>query len=126
MPVQSANLTSVASGDLASFYCPTGGRIVDLIVYQLTPGTGGTSVSLDIRTAASGGGSGLTTPAVVSLASGSDQKTDALGDLSLPTGWTRPVVGLAVTKGQRLFIRGVETGTYGTHPIVQLTVIIGN
>lgn len=116
---------AVANGNIVSVWVPFAGRLVDLIVYQQTAGVGGTSFTVDVKTA--GGTSLLATLPVLTLASGADKLTDVKGGLTLPSGWTRPVIKTdgteVVTKGQRLVISTVETGSYSGHPLFQVTLV---
>jgi hypothetical protein len=92
-------------------------RLVDVIMYQLTAGVGGTSWTCDIQNSASA--SLLSTVGVATLASGAAKVTDANGSLSLPSGWTRPVIKTdgseVVTEGTYLQVFTTETGSYSTH-----------
>lgn len=123
--IPGAALTA-ANSIVSAVYVPWAGRVVDIIVYQAGAGVGGTSYTVDLKTV--GGTSLLSTLAVVTLASGVGAVTDARGLVALPAGWTRPVVkttsDAVVTRGQRLNIHTVETGTYGTHANVMVTVVI--
>lgn len=119
------SVNAVANGNVVSVWTPFAARLVDLIVYQQTAGTGGTSFTVDVKTA--GGTSLLATLPVQTLASGADKLADAKGALALPSGWTRPVIKTdgaeVVTKGQRLVISTVETGSYSGHPLFQVTLV---
>lgn len=111
--------STVASGLVINAVYPHSApaRLVDVILYQVGAGVGGTSYTFDVKNAA--GTSLLTTLAAVTLASGADKVTDAKGEIALPSGWTRPVLKtdttVDVTKGTKLRIETVETGTYSTH-----------
>jgi alpha-beta hydrolase superfamily lysophospholipase len=124
--VATGTLTAVANGAVSSVWVPWAGRIVDAIVYQQGAGTGGTSLTVDLKT--TGGTSLLATLPVLTLASGADKLTDASGALALPSGWTRHVLKtdatVTVTKGQRIAISTVETGTYSPHPAFQVVLYI--
>jgi hypothetical protein len=119
--------SSVASGLVINAIYPHSApaRLVDVIHYQVGAGVGGTSYTLDVKNAA--GTSLLTTLSVATLASGADKVTDARGEIALPAGWTRPVLKtdttVDVTKGTKLRIETVETGTFSTHPTFIVVLI---
>lgn len=116
--------TTVVNGAVGNLYVPHAARLVDVILYQAAAGTTGTSYTIDVT---SGGTSMLTTLPVITRASGVDILTDAKGALSLPGGWTRPVIKTdataVVTKGARLVVNSVETGGYGTHASVMVILV---
>ena len=117
--------TTVASGIGERWVMPFSGRLVDIIINQANAGVGGTSFTLDVQNESST--SLLSTLPLQTLASGANQKTDIRGELALPSGWTRGVVktdGTAtVTKGTRLSLATVETGTYGTHATIVVALV---
>jgi hypothetical protein len=96
-----------------------GARLVDVLVYQVTAGTGGTSWSATVRNTTGTGM--LSTLPVATLASGASVGTDAKGELSLPSGWTRPVIKVDATpnvaKGDFFDVYVTEVGTYSPHAI---------
>jgi hypothetical protein len=122
-----AYVTSVASGTLTSFVYPYpgGARLVDVVVSQVAAGTGGTSVAVDAKNAAVV--SLLTTPLSATLASGANVVTDARGNLSLPSGWTRPVIKTdatpVVAQGASIQLVVTETGAYTVHPVLSVTFV---
>lgn len=109
-----------------AFYgAPASARLVDVVIYQLAAGTTGTSIAVDVRTSA--GTSMLTAAGVMTLAAGANQKTDARGDIALPSGWTRPAVKTdataLVTEGSVIQVYTTETGVYGSHPTILVALI---
>lgn len=123
-PIQTVAAGAPIANLLAS--APADGRLVDVIVYQISAGTGGTSFTVDVKHPS--GTSMLSTLPVITLASGADKVTDASGRLALPSGWTRPVVKTTadaqVTRGQRIQLATVETGTYSAHPTIFVALVI--
>lgn len=116
---------TVASGLGERWIMPFSGRLVDIVINQASAGVGGTSFTLDVQNESST--SLLSTLPVQTVASGANQKTDVRGELALPSGWTRGVVktdGTAtITKGTRLSLVTVETGTYSTHATIVVALI---
>ena len=96
-----------------------GARLVDVLVYQVQAGTGGTSWSVTVRNAAGTGM--LDTLPVATLASGANQVTDAKEEVALPSGWTRPVIKSDATpdvvKGGFIDVYCTEVGTYSPHAV---------
>lgn len=123
--VEAQNLATVANGVIARLAVPSTGRFVDAIVHQAVQGVGGTSYTIDIKD--SGGTSLFATLPVQTLASGTNKFTDVKGEIALPSGWTRGVLAAAamtpVTKGDRLNVSTVETGTYSTHATISVLLI---
>lgn len=110
----------------ATWVAPFNCRLVDVVVAQRTAGTVGTSWSLDVRLA-DGTTSMLSVVPVATLASGASKTTDVRGDLTLPAGWTRPVVKTDATpdlaKGAVVHLYTTETGAYTVHPGASVALI---
>lgn len=104
---------------------PLSGKIVDIIIGQSYAGVGGTSYTV---TLAKNGTAVCSTNAVVALAGGANAATDALGALTVPTGWTRPVLKtdstIWVKKGDVLSLTTTVSGTYTTSANLSLIVLI--
>lgn len=121
------NVFTTAATQIASrwLYPFTSARLVDVVVEQLTAGVGGTSVNVAVRK--NTGTDMLATNAVITLAAGAAQETDARGALALPAGCTRPAVksdgSEAIVKGDALYIYITETGSYSTHPTYLVTLV---
>jgi hypothetical protein len=117
--LETVQFATTASGNVSRLIYPYGSpaRLVDVIVYQVAAGTGGTSYTVDVKNSA--GTSLLATLSVSTLASGPHKSVDAKGELALPSGWTRPALKtdstVDVIKGQVFDVTTVETGTYSPH-----------
>lgn len=118
--VESNQFTTIAGAAVWRWVYPfaTPARLVDLIVYQVGAGTVGTSWTATLRDATPT--SLMTTSGLATQASGANLVTDAKGELSLPAGWTRPVLKTDATtlysKGEYIEIYTAETGAYTVHP----------
>lgn len=115
--VYSASIAVVANGNASSVFVPWAGTLVDVVFYQGAAGSGGTSYTVDIQKV--DGASLLSTLGTIPQSTSADQRIDAKGELAAITGWTRPVIktdGTGVlTKGTKLFIKTIESGTYTVH-----------
>jgi hypothetical protein len=122
----SPQVVASASTVIASTVYPFGGgaKLVDVIAYQLTAGTTGTSWTINVRNAA--GTSLLTTNATIPLSAGASAGIDVKGEMTC-SGCTRPVIktdGTAdVAKGGYVDIQLTESGSYGTHPSVRVVLV---
>lgn len=102
-------------------------KIVDVVLAQTAAGVGGTSFTVNVLV---NGVTIFTTNAVVTLASGANVSTDAKGELTLPAGWTRPVLvasnnaNLFLKKGDSISVTYVVTGTYTTAAQFIVSVIV--
>jgi hypothetical protein len=119
------NVANAAVGARYVYPLTGGGRLVDVIVYQVSAGSVGTSWSVDVRNAA--GTSVLSAVSVATQASGASQVTDALGNVALPSGWTRPAIKTDttpnVTKGGFLDVYLTEVGSYSSHPVAMVVLV---
>lgn len=119
--------TSNGSSISPYFVYPSGcgGRLVDIVIQQRTAGTTGTSWTLDLRN--KDATSLFVTAATGTQASGNYQSVDAKGEVDLPSGWTRPVIKtdstVSITKGTSLYLYVTESGSYGTHPTLIVTLV---
>lgn len=118
----STGVLTLAHGAVIGRYVypfPGGARLVNVIVYQHSAGTVGTSWTANVRNAATT--SLLATTMTATLASGAAQVSDARGDIALPSGWTRAVIktdGTAtIAQGAMLDVHITETGSYSAHPM---------
>jgi hypothetical protein len=105
----------------------TSGKIVDVLLHQSTVGTAGTSWTANVK---KNGTTIFATNGVLALASGANVAVDSRGEISLPTGATRPVLtstlaNLLLKKGDVLSWDLTVSGTYtGTAPFIGIVVVI--
>lgn len=100
-------------------------RIVDVVAGQSQAGVGGTSYTYDIQ---KNGVSILSTLGGFTLAGGASIATDAKGELTAPTGATRPVLKkdstILIKKGDIFTVVFTVTGTYTTAAQLTLTLVV--
>ena len=103
----------------------SGGRLFDVVCNQITAGTTGTSIQVDVQ---KNGTTMLSTLMTIPLSGGANAKVDMAGNIAAISGAVRPkaatvVAAQRVAKGDVVTIVTTETGGYGTHPTYECEVV---